>query len=386
MATLSLLQFILVFGVVIFLLLNYLHLVKVEPFPGDLPEYPFVSVCVPARNEERGIEECLVSLLEQDYPNFEVIVVDDNSTDATPQIIQTLSEKNKKLIAVKGEPLPPDWLGKPFALFQARKKARGEYIIFADADPIFSPVTLKTAVHTIQEQNLDVLSMFPKAIYESFWERAVQPIFFGFIASLTRFRKVNSREYPDAMGVGAFLMINSRLYDRMGGHERLKQAVLDDIELAKLAKDHGARLLVADAKKLFSIRMYHSLDEICQGWKKNLFIAMRKSILRTLYYIFIIIGFILTPYLVVLINWALDSGMFAQALAVSGLFAAWTVCAIMCLELRVPVINIFVLPAGAVIFSAIMINSMVQILFRGQTEWRGRKYSNLKSKSAEGRP
>ena len=122
MATLSLLQFILVFGVVIFLLLNYLHLVKVEPFPGDLPEYPFVSVCVPARNEERGIEECLVSLLEQDYPNFEVIVVDDNSTDATPQIIQTLSEKNKKLIAVKGEPLPPDWLGKPFALFQARKR------------------------------------------------------------------------------------------------------------------------------------------------------------------------------------------------------------------------------------------------------------------------
>ena len=132
--------------------------------------------------------------------------------------------------------------------------------------------------------------------------------------------------------------------------------------------------------------MYHSLSEICQGWRKNLFIAMRKSILRTLYYVFIIIGFILTPYLVVLMNWALDSGMFAQALAVSGLFAAWTVCAIMCLELRVPVINVFIFPAGAVIFSAIMINSMAQILFRGQTEWRGRKYSNLKSKSAAGRP
>lgn len=376
MVAISFLQFILVVGVALFLLLNYLHLVKVDPFQGDLQDYPFVSVCVPARNEERGIEACLVSLLEQDYPNFEVIVVDDNSNDATPRIIHTLSKKYKKLSAVKGEPLPPDWLGKPFALFQARKAAKGDYLLFTDADPVFSPAALKTAIHIIQEQNLDVLSMLPKGIYGSFWERAVQPIFFGFIASLTRFRKVNSPEYPDAMGVGAFLMINRELYDRMGGHESLKLAVLDDIGLAKLAKDHGARLLIADAKKLFSIRMYHSLDEICQGWKKNLFIAMRKSVLRTLYYVFIIIGFILTPYLVVLMNWVLDSGAFAQALAVSALFAVWTVSAKMCLELRVPVINIFIFPVGAAVFSVIMINSMRQILFRGHLEWRGRIYSS----------
>ena len=374
MILLNLLQFILVATVVVYLLLNYLHLVKISPFNGYLADCPSITVCVPARDEERGVEACLISILEQDYPDFKVVVVDDNSSDSTPEILKRLSGNYNNLTVIKGEPLPPDWHGKPFALFQAQQKARGDYIIFADADSVFQPNTLKTAAHVILERNLDMLSLLPGSVYGSFWERAAQPVFFSFIASLTRFRKVNSPEFPDAMGVGAFTMIKRELYARTGGHESLKQVILDDIGLAKLAKSFGARLLIADGQKLLSIRMYYSLEEIRVGWRKNLFIAMNKSIVRAFYYILIVIGFAIAPYFIFIDSWMNGSGILSQSLSFASLLMVLAVNIVVCRELRLSMLNIFLFPLGALVFSAIMINSMAQILFAGKTEWRGRIY------------
>ena len=376
MILLNLAQFILIVAVVAYLLLNYLHLVKIAPFTGNLAEYPPITVCVPARNEERGIEACLTSILEQDYPDFTVVVVDDNSSDATPDILKKLAAKYNNLTVITGAPLPADWHGKPFALFQAQKYARGDYIIFTDADPVFQPNTLKTAAHVVRERNLDMLSLLPGCVFGSFWERAAQPVFFSFIASLTRFRKVNSPEFPDAMGVGAFIIIKRDLYLKFGGHEALKQVILDDIGLAKLAKDCGARLLIADGQKLLSIRMYYSLEEIRVGWRKNIFIAMRKSVARAFYYIFIVTGFAVTPYLMFMASWVNGSGFFSQSLSLASLLIVWAVNIVLCKELRLSMLNIFIFPLGALVFSAIMLNSMAQILLTGKTEWRGRKYSS----------
>ncbi len=376
MILLNLLQFALILAVVAYLLLNYLHLVKISPFKGKLADYPSISVCVPARNEERGIEACLTSVLEQDYPDFEVIVVDDNSTDATLEILKKLAANYDNLTIIRGEPLPSDWHGKPYALFQAQKKARGDYILFMDADPVCQPDTLKTAVHIILERNLDMISLLPGGVFGSFWEKVAQPVFFSFIASLTRFRKVNSPEFPDAMGVGAFTMIERELYARAGGHEALKQVILDDIGLARIAKLSGARLLVADGQKLLSIRMYYSLEEIRVGWRKNIFMAMRKSVGRAFYYICIVSGFTITPYLMVMASWMNGSGIISQALSLVSLLIVWSVYIVLCKELRLSMINNFLFPLGALVFSAIMINSMARVLITGKTEWRGRNYSS----------
>ncbi|MFQ5451437.1 MAG: glycosyltransferase [Nitrospinaceae bacterium] len=373
--TMTAIQFILAAGVVVYLTLNMLHLVRVRPARGPLPSHPFVTVCVPARDEERDIRTCLTSLLAQDYPRFEVIAVDDNSTDATGEIIRSLAEKHSNLVFVEGSPLPPGWLGKPHALHQAQKRGRGDYLLFTDADVVFQPHALTSAVHAMVTRNLDMLSLMPAAVFGSFWERAVQPVVFGFIAALTRFEKINRPGDPAAMGFGAFLMFKKEVYEKMGGHEAVKGEILEDVMLARLAKRAGFRLLVADAKPLFSIRMYHSLGEIWTGWKKNLFIAMKKSIPRTLYHVGMILGFVLTPWLVVLANLWQGTGWFWSGLSLSALLLNLGAGTGLCDELKLRRANALLFPLGAVIMAAIMLNSMAQVLVRGQTEWRGRTYS-----------
>jgi chlorobactene glucosyltransferase len=371
----SILQLVLIIVIVIYLTINTWFLVKVEPVAEPLPEYPFVSVCVPARDEERDIEACLTSLLNQDYPQFEVIVVDDNSTDNTPDIIESLQGRYSNLIAIQGAALPADWYGKPFALHQAGQKARGELLLFTDADPVFQPYALTTAVHLMQKHRLDMVSLLPGAEFGSFWERVVQPVIFAFIAALTRFRKVNDPESKAAMGVGAFILLRREMYDRVGGHATLKQTILEDIGMARLVKRAGAKIMIADAQKIYSIRMYHSFREIWIGWRKNVFLAMKKSIFKTFYYILCVLGFVVTPWLMVGIHLWLGSGLEWQAMAWAGLglvlITTWTLCHELNLEKRYALL----FPLGALVMAAIMINSMIQVLFRGQAEWRGRTYS-----------
>ena len=368
-------QLILISGVVVYLTLNLIHLVRVNPVRGPLPNSPFISVCVPARDEARGIRACLTSLLKQNYPHFEVIAVNDHSTDATGEIIRSLADEFSNLHPLEGQVLPPGWLGKPFALHQAVLEAKGDYLIFTDADPVFQPHALTTAVHTMTVRDLDMLTLMPGTEFGSFWERAVQPVIFGYIAALSRFKKINSPDHTTAMGFGAFIMFKKAAYERIGGHESVKHEVLEDVMLAKRAKKAGCKLLVADAKSIFSIRMYHSLKEIWTGWRKNIFIAMKKSIVRTVYHIGVVLGFLVTPYLVLFWNISEGTGILWAGIALLGLLMTWAACLHLCDELRLQRGNAFLFPLGALMMSAIMMNSMLQVVVKKETEWRGRKYS-----------
>lgn len=372
MIVITVLQFLLIVAVICYLTANMLNLVTVKPYSGSLSDDPpLVSVCVPARNEERDIGQCLTSLLRQDYPAFEIIVVDDHSTDATPKVIRSL-EPNEKLTAIQGAPLPPDWLGKPFALHQAAEKAKGDYLMFTDADLVFQPTALTAAVQTMIDKDLGLLTMMPGTRFGSFWERCVQPVIFGFIASLTRFKKVNDSQSKKAMGFGAFLMFRREEYFRVGGHEAVKNQILEDINLARLAKLHKVRLLVAQAKELFRLRMYHSFGEIWRGWSKNFFLAMRKSIPRALFHIFVAQCFLVTPYFVLLGNILVDMNIFWIGVSLVGLGMILFAGAVLCLVLELSPLNVFLFPLGSIIMGAIMINSMAKILVKGKVEWRGR--------------
>lgn len=371
----TLFQLVLIVGVVVYLTLNLIHLVRIDPVKGSLPDSPFITVCVPARNEERDIRACLTSLLRQNYPHFEVIAVNDHSTDATGDIIQSLASKYPDLRYLEGQTLPLYWLGKTFALHQAVQHARGDFLVFTDADPVFQPHALTTAAHAMIARNLDMLTLMPATQFGSFWERAVQPVIFGFIAALSRFKKINSSRHNTAMGFGAFIMIKKDVYERIGGHEGVKSEVLEDVMLAKRAKRAGFRLLAADAKSIFSIRMYHSLNEIWTGWRKNIFIAMKKSIFRTLYHICVVLGFLVTPALVLVWNIWEGTGILWTGTAFTGWLMSLTASLHLCDELQLQRRNAFLFPLGAFMMSAIMVNSMFQVLVKRQTEWRGRKYS-----------
>jgi chlorobactene glucosyltransferase len=368
------LQFLLIIFIAVYLFINMIYLVRLCPIKDKLISFPYISVCIPARNEERDIEGCVKSLLNQNYPNFEVIVVDDNSTDNTAKIVCSMTKQYPNLIFIAGAKLISGWIGKPYALHQAYQRSRGQYLLFTDADLIYKPHALNTAMHTMKFKDLDLLTLMPAAIFGSFWERVVQPVIFGFIAALTNFRKVNSESHKSAMGFGAFLMFKKISYRKIGGHRSVSNEVLEDIMIAKKAKLSGLSTLVADGKHLFSIRMYHSMNEIWIGWRKNIFLAMKKSIFRAFYYMAMVLCFILTPYIVVVGNLWIESGSVWVALSLLSLAISLVACLGLCYELELERKNIFLFPLGAIMMVVIMLNSMMQTLLLGRTEWRGRTY------------
>ena len=372
---LTVLQLILIVSVIIYLTVNIVYLVRLQPLVKPISNPPRLSVCVPARNEERGVEACLLSLLNQDYPDFEVIAIDDHSTDRTGDIMRNLAQENSRLKVLKAEDLPEDWLGKPFALHQAFKVAQGEYLLFTDADPVFKPTALNTAVHVMRERELDVLTLMPKAEFGSFWERAVQPVIFGFIASLTRFKNVNDPDHRSAMGFGAFLMFRRSAYEKIGGHEAGKADVLEDVLIAKRAKKARLKLFVADAKQLFSIRMYFGLKEIWFGWEKNMFFAMKESVVKATYNVAVVLGFVFTPYIILAINIFKQSGWLWIVMALVGVVLVSAAFYKTCDEMELHRNNAILFPMGALVMAAIMANSMFHTLVRKKTKWRGRVYS-----------
>ena len=367
-------QLFLIIFIVTYLSINMIYLIRIYPVKEELVDYPYISVCIPARNEERGIKNCVESLLNQNYPNFEVIVVDDNSNDNTAKIVCSMAEQYPNLIFVAGAQLASGWTGKPYALHQAYQRSRGQYLLFTDADLTYQSHALKTAIHTMICKDLDLLTLMPAAIFGSFWERVVQPVIFGFIAALTNFRKVNSESHQSAMGFGAFLLFKKEAYQKIGGHLSVANEVLEDIMIAKKAKLNGLSILVADGKNLFSIRMYHSMKEIWIGWRKNIFLAMKSSISRASYYMVMVLCFLLTPYIVVICNLWVGAGSVWVGISLLGLALSLATGLGLCHELGLERKNVFLFPLGAIVMVVIMFNSMVQTLLLRRTEWRGRIY------------
>ena len=374
MILVTIFQLFLVIFIVTYLFINMIYLIRLYPVKEELASYPYISVCVPARNEERDIKNSVESLLNQDYPNFEVIVVDDNSNDNTARIVYSMIEQYPNLIFIAGAQLASGWTGKPYALHQAYQRSRGQYLLFTDADLRYQSHALKTAMYTMIRKDLDLMTLMPAAIFGSFWERAVQPVIFGFIAALTNFRKVNSENHQSAMGFGAFLLFKKEAYQKIGGHLSVANEVLEDIMIARKTKSNGLSVLVADGKNLFSIRMYHSMKEIWVGWRKNIFLAMKSSIFRASYYMVMVLCFLLTPYIVVIYNLWIEAGSVWVGVSLLGLGLSIVAGLGLCHELGLKSKNVFFFPLGAIVMVVIMFNSMVQTLLLRRTEWRGRSY------------
>ena len=259
---------------------------------GGQASTPKVSVIVPARNEEKNISNCLESLLRQTYANYEIIVVDDRSTDQTPEILK----KYPSVKIVRIEKLPPGWTGKNYAMFTGSKAATGSYFLFTDADTTHTSESLQTAVTTALVQNIDFLTLVPETESKSFWEKTVQPLA---VSSLTLWfhpEKTNDPNSGVVFANGQFILVSREAYEKVGGNEVVKNEVVEDVALAKKIKQAGFSVKFLDGTRVYRTRMYSSLKEINVGWTRIFTYLFNKNVPAILHKIFLFLFFSLLPF------------------------------------------------------------------------------------------
>ncbi len=263
--------------------------------------YPKVSVIVPARNEEKNITNCLENLLNQNYLDYEIIVVDDRSTDKTPDLLthtKTIAKIPFKTIRI--EKLPPGWTGKNYAMFTGSRGAEGDWLLFTDADTTHKRESVQSAVACVLEKNIDFLTLAPEVESKSFWEETVQPLAVSSLALWFNPEKINDPKSEVVLANGQFLLIRKTAYEKVGGNESVKGEVVEDVELAKKIRAAGYLVQFLNGTNLYSTRMYGSLGEIKTGWTRILTYLFNKSIPAILHKIFLFVFFSCLPFMALL--------------------------------------------------------------------------------------
>jgi chlorobactene glucosyltransferase len=337
-----------------------------------------VSVVVPARNEERGVEAGVRSHLEQDYPRdaLEVVVVDDRSTDRTPEILSRLAAEYPSLAVVRGVEPPAGWLGKPHALAQGIAHAKGEVLFLADADVRYDPPALREAVALLDARRLDLLALFPRMEMEGFWENVLLPylpvsFFFGPGAVVN-----SDLQRRWAVGAGAGMLVRRAAYVRVGGHEAIRSSVVDDLHLAIRVRRSGGRCLLARADDRASLRMYRGYREVRDGFTKNIAFTFEgvTGVLLGIATALSIAACVAPP--VVLAAKLLGAPVPARDVALAGYAAGGLVAARLWLAaaLRYPAWPALTHPLMALAWAEIIVRSLVRRFLRRELEWRGRRY------------
>jgi len=227
---------------------------------------PVVSVIIPARNEEVCLGECLQSIVSQAGVDFEVIVVNDHSTDDTGEIAQSFP--NVRLI--EAGPLPDGWTGKNNAVTTGARQAQGEWLLFTDADTVHLPGSLARALAEAGESQVALLSYSPEQIAVTFWEMAVLPVVFAELARQYPLAKVSDLNSPEAAANGQYILIKREAYFAVGGHAAVAKDILEDVALARAVKSSGRKIRFRYAADAVRTRMYRNYRQLRDGWTKNL--------------------------------------------------------------------------------------------------------------------
>lgn len=349
-------------------------------------DLPFISVLVPARNEELNIANILNSLLIQDYPNYEVIVLNDHSEDNTGKIIAEIKTKHPELVLLNGKPLPEGWTGKCYACTQLHEASKGEYIIFTDADTTHKPQSLRKSVTIALNKNADMLTLFPEMTMISFAEKIIMPMLWFTIMVLLPFYFVDKKGFVKfSVGIGPFMMFKRSAYEKIGGHHSVKDAIVEDVWLARKIKESRMQLIVEDGYDMLSVRMYRSLGEIWRGFSKNIFAGFEFSSfsLFTVNLLYILLFFL--PFMFLIIELSLyefrSSGVhFALILAVFQVFILYLARTLISTRFKLGILSTLLHPLGALSVPVIALNSWRWITLGKGASWKGRVYNPIKNK------
>ncbi len=322
---------------------------------------PVVSVIVPARNEEICLGSCLESLVSQTGVAFEIVVVDDHSTDRTREIAESFAGVR----VIEAGPLPDGWTGKNNAVTAGAQAARGEWLLFTDADTVHLPGSLARAVAEAKEHGVDLLSYSPEQIAGSFWEMATLPVIFAELARQYPPKKVSDPASPMAAANGQYVLIRREVYEAVGGHAEIAGEILEDVALALAVKRSGRRIRFRYADDAVRTRMYRSFGELREGWTKNLALLFPEPgwlATKTLFW-WALPG--LTPFLRWHFVWRLAAGVVLFLRNVSQLQRAHFGVA---MELAGAL-------AGMPMFAYLLLRSQ-RAYRQNKVGWKGRTYSN----------
>lgn len=280
----------------IFSLLNIIKITKdTKSFP--LPQEPLVSVLIPARNEEENIKSCLESFLTQTYKNYEILVLDDNSTDNTYKIVEKIAKKYpNKVRLFSGKPLPSDWRGKSFAMQQLLEQAKGEYYLFTDADTIHTEDSISLMMSNMAFHNADLVSGYIGQKTETFGEKITIPLIYlltGLVIPLW----MNNRSKLSifASAIGQYIGVKASAFKSIGGYEKIKGYTTEDIYLAREMKKAGFKTIFIDAKSAATCRMYTNYDQSVRGISKNIFDFLGKNSIVMCLIVIAIFFFLVIP-------------------------------------------------------------------------------------------
>lgn len=345
-------------------------------------DLPMLSIIVPARNEERQIERCVRSLLAQRYPNFEIIVVDDESTDATAQIVARIAEGDARLHLLHGAPLPEGWVGKSWALVQGERAARGAWLLCTDADTVHEPLAASSAVQAALDRGADALSLLTTQEAGTLAERAILPtILWTIVLATGPLSAISDPRKRAAIFNGQYLLFSRALYEATGGHATVAGEIAEDLEFARLLKREGRfRIAVAGANGLVRTRMYQSFREIWNGFVKNFALGMReRPIEAAVGLAFLALISPITPAVAVVAfvlgHWVLACALLL-ALAITIASAEFSMH-----RARLPAASAVWLPLGIVVMLAISATSVARLAGAAGVDWRGRRYRGVLRRS-----
>ncbi len=241
----------------------------------DVSESLAVSILLPVRDEAAGVAPCLTALLaQQGVPKLQILVLDDGSSDGTGDIVRAVAGTDPRVQLLTGGPLPPGWLGKPFACARLAAHADGDLLVFVDADVILHPRAVAAAVALRAEARLDLISLMPRQIAHTAGERLIQPLLaWSWLSTLPVRPAEHSLRPSTAAAIGQFLVVDRDTYNAFGGHAAVRDRVVDDIELARAAKRTGHRAGMAIGAAVASCRMYSGWAEVRAGHTKWLWAA-----------------------------------------------------------------------------------------------------------------
>ena len=330
----------------------------------QLHNKPHVSILIPARNEEDNIVKLLHSLMQQSYTNYELFVIDDQSEDKTAQVVEELIRKNQKTNLIRGKPLPEGWLGKNWACFQLAQHARGEVLLFLDADVRLSVNALEAALYQMKKNDVVMLSCFPTQKMNSFGEWLIVPLMNWLLLSFLPLTTVTSSHFKSHTAAnGQFILCDKKAYNAIGGHRAVFDRVVEDMEIARNLKEKRYRIMTTLGHDAVTCTMYSGFIDSLKGFSKNFFLGFNVSPLTFFCILMALMLVFFAPFILVAFN----------------SFFIWVVLLILLGRLLVsllsqqnPLSNVLLHPLQMISMFIVGLNSLYWEL-KGKAVWKGRR-------------
>lgn len=344
----------------------------------DPARRPSVSVLIPARNEQRNIEACVRACLGAGYPLHEIIVYDDQSTDATPHILQALQREQPSLRVVQGGALPAGWVGKAHACHQLTHRASGDVLLFVDADTTLEPggvARMLSLLYPRRGSGADVVSAVPRQRMVGFGERLLVPLLhLTYTSWLPLLLVQHSRDPRFIAANGQLLALRHEAAVLLGGFSAVASEIVDDVAFCRHAKARGARVVFADGFRIARCRMYHSFREVWDGFSKNLYEGLGGQPLRLGAVVALYLGAFVAPYVTLALALALPSWAALAPTAACGVALNVALRALLALRFRHPLEGVLLHPLSVLTLCGLALNSY-RCTRRGALAWAGRTYA-----------